>query len=341
MKKNGFTLIEIIVALSLITIIGVGSFVGIRYANHKTLITKLNQISNKASEAAQIYIETNKTATNQLYNNKNGVSLPLQLLVNEGLLTLDGTKLTPNDIKNQYVVTFLGGSGSSENCEQITSINSWSNNQPIYLCMHSDGSSNLAIINPNETSNMSKATREKYYFVGGGASNWIKLKDNDNLFRIIYVDTDDSLVLYAPYIESFGNIFNGVTMPITSIDIYKKTIVCRDINKNPEIFTETSSSNGFYSSEKNINVYTGETNVVAYDVIKTSKCTNLDNYSLDAWMYHIEYYSNKSYEISFGSSSKHFNFHSIRKKIHIKSCMKITDGTGDYSNPFILENKCN
>jgi glycerol-3-phosphate dehydrogenase (NAD(P)+) len=27
-------------------------------------------------------------------------------------------------------------------------------------------------------------------------------------------------------------------------------------------------------------------------------------------------------------------------KIHLKPCMKITEGTGDYSNPYILEDKC-
>lgn len=27
-------------------------------------------------------------------------------------------------------------------------------------------------------------------------------------------------------------------------------------------------------------------------------------------------------------------------KVHLKSCMKITSGTGDIGTPYILENKC-
>ena len=199
MRKKGFTLVEILICISLLVVIGVGSFISIRVISKKQLIDKLNMISDKASEAAQVYIETNKSASNQLYNNKNGVSLPLQLLVNEGLLSLKGTKLTENDIKNQYVVTFLGGTGSAENCEQITSVNSWSNNQPIYLCMNSDGSgSNLAIIDPSTSSNMIKASKEPFYFKGMNPNNYIKVKKSDESevdARILFVDRDDSIVV--------------------------------------------------------------------------------------------------------------------------------------------------
>lgn len=206
MNKKGFTLVEIVVCISLLAIIGVGSFVGIRMVNKKINIDKLNQITDKAVQAAQVYIETNKEATNQLYSNKNGVSLLLQLLVNEGLLNLDGTKLKDDDLKNQYVVTFLGGTGSSENCEQITSTTSWSNNKPIYLCMNSTtGSSNLATIDPTKYGNKTYVSNEPYYFKGLDPNNWIKVryianKENNNSYvekygRIYYIDRDDSIII--------------------------------------------------------------------------------------------------------------------------------------------------
>ena len=195
MNKKGFTLVEIVVCISLLVIIAVGSFVGIRMVNKKINIDKLNQITDKAVQAAQVYIETNKEATNQLYSNKNGVSLPLQLLVNEGLLNLDGTKLKDDDLKNQYVVTFLGGTGSSENCEQITSTTSWSNNKPIYLCMNSTtGSSNLATIDPTKYGNKTYVSNEPYYFKGLNPNNWVEIEglscssNNNRLTAINYID---------------------------------------------------------------------------------------------------------------------------------------------------------
>lgn len=217
--KKGFTIIEIIISISLIVVIAVGSFVGIRLVDKKILVDKLNQITDKATLAAQVYIETNKSVSNQLYQNKNGVSLPLQLLVNEGLLSLEGTKLNNEDIKNQYVITFLGktGESGSDNCEQITSTTSWGNDKEIYLCMNSDGSSNLATIDPTKYSNKTNVTNEPYYFEGFYPHNYVKYNDanklqcnlyrryNDHLtknltlsdFRILYVDRDDTITLVA------------------------------------------------------------------------------------------------------------------------------------------------
>ena len=239
MRKKGFTLVEIIICISLLVVIGVGSFISIRVISKKQLIDKLNMISDKASEAAQVYIETNKSASNQLYNNKNGVSLPLQLLVNEGLLSLKGTKLTENDIKNQYVVTFLGGTGSTENCEPITSVNSWSNNQPIYLCMTSDGSgSNLAIIDPSTSSNMIKASKEPFYFKGSDPNNYIKVKKSDEsevMARILFVDTDDSIVIYYNDSRSFS-FKNGKDYRSDGI-----STECGRVNDNPDRKTIESS----------------------------------------------------------------------------------------------------
>jgi prepilin-type N-terminal cleavage/methylation domain-containing protein len=52
MKKNGFTLIEIIISLSLIVIVGVGSIIGVSSINKWVKISRLEQITDKAIEAA-------------------------------------------------------------------------------------------------------------------------------------------------------------------------------------------------------------------------------------------------------------------------------------------------
>lgn len=337
-KKKGFTLIEIIICIGMLAVIAVGSFVGIHLVNKNLTIKELNQITNKAIQAAQVYIETNKETSNRLYNNKNGVSLPLQLLVNEGLLSLKGTNLDENKIKKQYVVTFLSG-GGEDNCEQIKSITSWSNDQPVYLCINgTTGSSNLATIDPNTSSNRIKASQEPYYFKGAVARNYVKY--GDKLYRIYYIDTDDTLVLYSE--ESFGNTFNGKILPISSYSVGTRkdgrdSIYCNGVDNIPRLGEEKYSS----SSE-------GETAINDYDIVKTSYCVFSNNtiddyrYILDAWMKyswdsergsHYYYIATKRYA---GRISGYIPY---AYKIHLNSSFKLGSGTGDYANPYILEEK--
>lgn len=309
MKKKGFTLVEIIVCISLIVVIGLGSLFTVNFVSNKKLISKLNDITDKAINAAQVYIETNEEASNQLYKNKNGISLPLQLLVNEGLLSLDNTDLSENDIKNQYVVTFLGSTNSSENCEQITSTTSWGNDKEIYLCLNNDGTSNLSIINPSDLNNLNKVKREKYYFIGadGGSRNYVKYQDK--MYQIYYVDTDDTLVLYN--VTSFGNTFNGKTLSIVSYKAAQYIYGCKENN--------TILMSGIeYNTIKN-----GEIRVTSYDYFKTSYCYNTE--FAEGWMLRLSTNSNEYYPSGY--------------KIHLNEHFKITSGTGNYDNPYILEYK--
>ena len=73
MKKQGFTLVEIIVVITLIAFIGTVSFFGIRLVTKNIKVSKLEQITDNVLRAAEIYIETNKDTKTQLYNNKNSV----------------------------------------------------------------------------------------------------------------------------------------------------------------------------------------------------------------------------------------------------------------------------
>lgn len=261
MKKKDYTLVEIIICISLIVVVGIGSLFVVNFVSNKKIIEKLEQITDRAINAAQVYIETNEETYIELYNNKNGVSLSLQLLVKEGLLNLDNTELTESDIENQYVITFLGSTNSnnSDNCEQITSTTSWGNDKEIYLCLNSDGTSNISIINPESLSNMNKVSREKYYFKGaeGGSSNYVKYKDKT--YQIYYVDTDDTLVLYSQ--SSFGNTFNGKTLPVVNYSMDVSSIRgCKE--DNTLLLNYVSNSN-----------YTdGAVAISNFDIFQTSFC---------------------------------------------------------------------
>ena len=344
-KKNGFTLIEIIICIGMLAVIAVGSIVGIHLVNKNLIIKELNQITNKAIQAAQVYIETNKEAQNQLYAEQNAVKIPIKVLVNEGLLSLKGTKLDNSKIKNEYVITALSTeSGNSTECTNIDSKASWDNDKVIYICtnLNSKGEvtgSNLATIDPNTSSNRIKASQEPYYFKGAVARNYVKY--GDKLYRIYYIDTDDTLILYSE--ESFGNTFNGKILPISSYSVgtrnsnTKNTIYCNGVDNIPRLGEEKYSS----SSE-------GETAIDDYDVVKTSYCVFSNNTInvhyppiLDAWMkYSWDTDRSGDYYIAtrrYGGRVSGYIPYAY--KIHLNSSFKLGSGTGDYANPYILEEK--
>lgn len=372
--KKGFTLIEIIICITLITIIGVGSFIGVKLVNDKIKTTKLEQITDKAIEAAQVYIETNKESYDQLYNNKNGVSLPLQLLVDKGLLNIDNTDLTPKDLKDEYVITFLGGTGSgeSENCEQITSTASWGDDKEIYLCMNSDGTgANLAVIDPNKVNNTNaiKASFENYYFRGPGAQNYIKI--NNKGYRILYITSDDSIVLYTTLYDSRDP---RDAFP-TDMDEFKSAYGITDnlFDKIPATSNGNTICDVVNYSENGTTIIKGEIREFEYNMIFPASnkylsavtCEDIANTSIsngpnsNTYTTFIEYYyeesdSLKSKNYSYGGTELTYNnlkdrsvsrpyltHRFINLKAKLKSCAKINGGIGTRDNPYTIDaSKC-
>ena len=60
MRNNkGFTIIEIIICISLLVVIGVGSFISIRVVNNKIKNDKLEKIQDRIMNAVEVYIDNN------------------------------------------------------------------------------------------------------------------------------------------------------------------------------------------------------------------------------------------------------------------------------------------
>ena len=341
-NKKGFTLIEIIICIALIAIIGTTSVFGIKTIKNNIRIDKLEQITEKALVAAKVYIESNKETYNQLYTQKNGVVIPIKLLVNEGLLRLDNTDLTDNDIENEYVISALSSTTPNSDCTEINETTSWSSESPIYLCINSaTGSANLSIVDPTITNNSIKI-KEPYYFKGYGTKNWIKY--NSTKYRILSVESDDSLILY--HSASFGNAFNNLTQPISTLSTYCY-LNCPIAKESPTLMkNSTWSSDGYALFESSYTEVNGESSVDCNDVAKTSICSGQaeclrgTSCPVTGWMG-----ASIGYDHFGGASSSQYNMPKITvptnaRKIHLKSCMKITGGSGDYGTPYILENKC-
>ena len=365
MKKRGFTLIEIIVSIAIIALIGVGSFVGVRYVNEKIRINKLSQITDKAIMAADVWIESNKEASNQLYSERNAVFVPLTHLVNDGLLSLDNTDLTLDNIKGEYVIKALSGEGKDTSCDEIKTVTSWDKSNPLYICTHlnSDGStsSNISIIDPDKTSNMNKASREPYYFRGGNPNNYIKLKGSDNLYRILSIDIDDSLYLFTS--GSFDNNITSSNLTTSasaywtawyyysnhyssadafSLDYLKK------VNNGPIYIDHIDYINSCQDGNDGVNACWIGTDTISKLNMASKPLGNSAIYFHGSSADFIRGPKDSSgcYSIEFTSGlyiCKHSGYVDrkiVQVKLHLKSCLKITGGIGSYTDPYILENKC-
>ena len=133
--KKGFTLVEIILSIALITIIGISGF--FMYKTDKKEKT-LEKMKEDIYRAVNVLIETDGETKKQLYNSKNGAIIPLAKLESEGLIDFNGL-----DIKDEYVLSMLGSEEESEKCSgTLYNIGSWTKakDDVIYIC----GSENLS-----------------------------------------------------------------------------------------------------------------------------------------------------------------------------------------------------
>lgn len=319
MKKRGFTLIEIIVSIAIIALIGVGSFVGVNYINNQIVISRLNQITDKALNAAQVYIETNDVAYNEVYNNKSAAIIPLKTLVNEGLLNVDNTKLDDQDMEKNYVIQYLGGGGAGgSNCTDLsTIITSWNSTTPIYICNDGAGGGiNIKTIDKSEYNNkMYSSSNEPYYFRGSLVRNYAMIDgDNTNVYRIIMIDTDDSIKL-------FHNKSNHTFPAVLSNQFYSGS----KKNYSSE-FSRTSSINGCTNGVLDTSVILyKETSICELQITGDGNIVNIDSW--------------------FGPSTTYIHSWSWSYPEHstitLKPCMEIKRGSGTEYDPYIIKpNNC-
>lgn len=151
--KKGFTLVEIIISVTLILIVGASAtFFVLKKNNNKELET----ITKEILEAANAYIKIEKDKNGNIYANeiisgRKGVQIPLSNLVNSGYIKEEAAnkiydnykdsekKLNDKNTQDYYVlfVQEIGGSENEDYCNanEITSFASWMpKNENIYLC---------------------------------------------------------------------------------------------------------------------------------------------------------------------------------------------------------------
>jgi len=130
--KKGFTLVEIILSISLVLIIGAVSLISFNLIKKQNLVKNLNAMRSTIYQAMNVYIETHNETKEQLYNKKNGVAIPLVTLEKEGLIDFGNL-----DIEDQFVVTALA---EENDCSDPSELPSWDFGQDriLYICSDAD-----------------------------------------------------------------------------------------------------------------------------------------------------------------------------------------------------------
>ena len=225
-NKKGFTLIEIIVSISLMILIGIGSFFTINLINKKE-DNNLEKLINAANVYLNIETDENGiTYENGLLNGGVGVSIPIKVLLQSGYITEDYVKTLEKyedgfNRETSYLLAAIYSTESSEcNGNMISFTGNWSVSltEPVYICPYSiegetkkqtlynkifdDFENNgLAGCIPGKENGLcllkgsDKTLNNKsvYYYTGYVENNYVKI--GDELFNIIRTTEDGNVKL--------------------------------------------------------------------------------------------------------------------------------------------------
>lgn len=146
-NKKGFTLIEIIISISLIAVISTITIIGINNNKNKNS-ENLKSLHNKILEAATVFMSIEKDENGNSYDaalnmGAKGVKIPVNFLVENGYVDKNTIKEVYkldklDDTKNYFVLAVNGGSEDNQDyCdvgEIILSLSWMDENKPVYLC---------------------------------------------------------------------------------------------------------------------------------------------------------------------------------------------------------------
>jgi len=344
--KRGFTLVEMILSIGLIVIIGAASIVSLNFIKKSNKTKTLEKMSDEILTAVNLYVETNSDVKEKLYGNKNGLKIPLTTLENSGLV--DFGDLSDDLDEEDFVVTMLGTADpDDDHCASTYTAKSWNitSGETIYICEKADGTQNLVQVAGN-ADNLSKVTREPYFF-NGEMRHLIKY--NDKVYKILMIDTDDSLVIYNPDGDFSGIFTENQILPVDVIGLSSDTL-------NPACpgSVEYNLKGGFFSISpyENSNDDIKGTRVTFRDANEIGGRLTYHNDGTGAFV--ARYFGAGIFSFSYSDSRDRstqncggYSYYVIQStitingyKIRLKPCMQIVSGTGSVATPYILVNNC-
>jgi prepilin-type N-terminal cleavage/methylation domain-containing protein len=94
MKKNGFTLVELIISIALLSLIGISIGITLNSTFKRNSDNEYKTFVNKISSSANVFASSDSTLTSQLESNKGYIIITLKDLINAGIL--DEKLVNPN-----------------------------------------------------------------------------------------------------------------------------------------------------------------------------------------------------------------------------------------------------
>lgn len=163
----------------------------------------------------------NKKTKKKLYENKEGIIIPLTTLENTGLVDFKDIKI---DDEKDYIITMLGSNvEGADYCAETYTTTSWNikDGQTLYICEKTNSEIETLYEKFNnleekikDLTNGSNAIlpTQNYVATGKNPSNYIEFKVNSktnevayfpndsekNLWRIISIDEENKLIYYKP-----------------------------------------------------------------------------------------------------------------------------------------------
>lgn len=208
-KKKGFTLIEIIICITLITIIGTA----MTFTVLKSKDNKFKEVEKRILTAASVYVSTAKdengeTYENGIYNGGSGTVINLNVLYNNGFLSEDLKKEIEKrnyKLEDNYVLALLGNGEEGNDCNGINYTLSWDKidksnkkDKPVYLCKKN----NQQQTTDTNIKNIIKSVKMKVHIDKNAVStefyNKLSAEEKEN-----FIDKENGL--YAYYQENQGD----------------------------------------------------------------------------------------------------------------------------------------
>lgn len=200
MKKHGFTLIEIIICIILITTISVGTTIVVIKNNEKKEQNTLKKYENIFDNALEVYLSNHEEITTNLNNYAKAAAVTLEVLKNDGLISDD----LDIDYKNNYYLLsnaqlLNNGETTNVDCDSDSDVvgieifKKWDlseyedGKKVIYVCPTNDSSSteDNSKVGIDELEKRISALEK----MGGNTKN---IFTGDNVNNYVYFNVDDS-----------------------------------------------------------------------------------------------------------------------------------------------------
>lgn len=368
MKKNGFTLVEIIVCLVLlISIISVFMVFNVKKDDTITLSTIEKNILN----AADVLVNINKDATNNNYAEQlnlgaQGVKIKLTRLIEEGLLDEDiinqllkeqqekDETITEEEVKNYYILVLNGSLTKEEdgnNCNGFSYYLSWqeninNKNVTLYLCgnnpnKETDKTANVKIEEKNGLDSFIYSYGNEKYKLKDEDEN-IKSPNSDGTYTLnyakkYYIEFTEDSKNNANYmdLEKYNNDKNYVYITLENVKHFETGAVDTiyyDLSNYSKIkkpqYKISFLSKKLGTSNRDASTILNYNSTTPYPLEYKSSSTN--NNSI-----YIYKYSNYCYGTS-------YEYNSITQKYKLKGtieCKKYTEGDSFFINKYTLRSE--